>query len=122
MNKVTFMRTKKESSTSTNEFWRRFKSDMSINPANVIPLSRDVKDVDNDPLTMEVSDAKIFEAMNKVNPLKAPCPDGMEAIFYHKNWTIISKLVCNIVRLFCGTYVKRTIQDMHYSKLITRIV
>lgn len=47
-------------------------------------------------LKVEVSDEKIYEAMNEINPLKAP--DGVYAIFYPKTWNITCKSVCDMVR------------------------
>lgn len=80
---------------NANEFLRRFKSNIKINPIQAIQLSIDIIEVDNDSLTMEVSDEDILEAAKQINLLKTSGPNDMQAIFYHKNWYIIGKFVCN---------------------------
>lgn len=47
---------------------------------------------------MVIPNAKIYEAVKQVNPLKAPGPDGMQVIFNHKCWNVIDIYVCNMVR------------------------
>lgn len=63
-------------------------------------MSRDVIYADNEFLTNEVTDEEIFETVKQINPLKAPDPHSMQDIFYQKNWDIIGKSVCKIVRSF----------------------
>lgn len=111
------MRTKKESLTITNEFRKKFKSDMSTNAVHAILLSRDVLDADNDPLTMEVLDTKIFRAVTQSNPLKQPYLDGIQVKFYQKSGTIVDKLICNMVRSSFRAYVKRTKRGILCSKV-----
>lgn len=41
-------------------------------------------EADNDILTAEVFDEEILEGMKQINPLKAPGPDDMQAVFYQK--------------------------------------
>lgn len=73
MIKVIGMTVKKGiSKTITDKFRKRYKSNISTHPMQTIPLSRDIYKCSNELLTMEVSDAKIFEAVNQINPLKSP--------------------------------------------------
>lgn len=72
----------------TKEFRKRVKSDVSSNLE--LPVSsRDIKEVDNELLTMEVSDVEILEAVKHINALKTPGLKGMQAISYKKRWNII---------------------------------
>lgn len=41
-----------------------------------------------------------LEAVKQIGLLKAPGPDGMHAIFYHKCWSIIGKIIYHIIRAF----------------------
>lgn len=84
----------------TKEFQNRFMSDNMVNSLQAIPLSRDIIDVDNEFLTKDVTNEDILETIKHINPLKAPSPDGMKVIFYQKNWDIVGKSVCNMVRQF----------------------
>lgn len=68
------------------EFINRFKND---DISSMIPLSRDITDLDNERLIAEATDEEIYQAVTQTNPLKAPGPDGMHAIFYQKYWHIV---------------------------------
>lgn len=63
-------------------------------------LSKYINDVDNEFLTKEVTDEEIVEALKQINPLKTSGLDGIQAIFYHKNWIIVGTSVYNMVRSF----------------------
>lgn len=54
----------------------------------------------DDYLTKDVSNQEILDAIKQISPLKALGPDGMQAIFYQKNWDIVEKSVCKMVRAF----------------------
>lgn len=69
----------------TREFEGRFKSDLACIASLAIPFSTDISDTDNKFLTKEVTDQEILDAIKQINPLKAPGPDGMPAVFYQKN-------------------------------------
>lgn len=46
---------------SQKEFRKKFKSDVAVNPLNIIPLFRDITKADNESLTMDVSDEEILK-------------------------------------------------------------
>lgn len=71
------------------EFINRFKNDYMSDISSMIPLSRDITDLDNERLIVEATDEEIYQAVTQTNPLKAPGPDGMHAIFYQKYWHIV---------------------------------
>lgn len=58
------------SKTITSEFWKRFKSNISINPAQAILFLIQRTKTDNEILIIEVSDAELF--VKPINPLKSP--------------------------------------------------
>lgn len=39
-------------------------------------------------ISIQLSDEEIFKVMKQINPLKAPGPDSMEAIFCYKIWSV----------------------------------
>ncbi|KAK9291995.1 hypothetical protein L1049_019947 [Liquidambar formosana] len=53
----------------------------------------DIKEIDGLPTAMEVKNA-VFS----IGAYKAPGPDGMQAIFYHSQWSVLSKSVIDMVR------------------------
>ena len=47
-------------------------------------------------LIKEFSKDKILTALKQMHPIKAPGPDGMLAIFFHKYWDIVGNNVTNM--------------------------
>lgn len=84
----------------TRKFDGRFKSDPTCNPSHAIPFSTDISDTDNDFLTKEVRDQEILDAVKHISPLKALGPNGMLAVCYQKNWDIVEKSICRMLRSF----------------------
>lgn len=62
----------------------------------------------------------IFEVVKHINALKARGLDGIQAIFYHKNWNIIGKFICNMDQSF---FNHRQIKEVNrtYIILISKI-
>ncbi|XP_013705040.1 uncharacterized protein LOC106408899 [Brassica napus] len=54
----------------------------------------------NEELTKVVSEIEIKEAIFKINPTKAPGPDGMSALFFQKFWHVIKEQFVKEVQLF----------------------
>lgn len=75
-------------------------------------LSRDIKDEVNFMLTKEVTHWEIHQTVNQLNPLNAPSPNSIYAIFYQNNWWIICKNIIWIVKSF--------IQHAHLLKDINK--
>ncbi|XP_074267507.1 uncharacterized protein LOC141590888 [Silene latifolia] len=48
-------------------------------------------------LTRPFSIAEIESVINHMGSLKAPGPDGFQALFYQKNWSLISESLCDMV-------------------------
>ena len=40
---------------------------------------------------------EVVKALQQIHPTKAPGPDGMSTIFYHKYWNIVGPNVINMV-------------------------
>eukprot|EP00253_Pinus_taeda_P012315 PITA_12315 len=65
-------------------------------PLNLIPNC--VKDSDNDMLTAPISMEELEEALNNMEPDKAPGPDGFSARFFLTCWSTINKYLLRMVR------------------------
>lgn len=76
----------------TKEFQKRCKVDDTVNPIQEISLSRDITEAESEFLTKDVINEEILEAAKQMNPLRAPGPDGMQAIFYQKTWGIVESM------------------------------
>ncbi|KAL6566692.1 hypothetical protein OROMI_015096 [Orobanche minor] len=48
-------------------------------------------------LTKRFTEAEVIEALSQIHPTKAPGPDGMSAIFFHKFWSIVKSDVLSVV-------------------------
>lgn len=70
----------------------------------------------------DVTDEEIFEAERQINPLKTLCPDGMQVIFYQKNWDIIGKFVYDMVWSFFNSFHMLKELQRTYITLIPQIV
>lgn len=46
-----------------------------------VPLRSDISDAENNWLTREITLEEVWQAVKRVDPLKAPGPDGMHAFF-----------------------------------------
>jgi hypothetical protein len=54
----------------------------------------------NSDLTVDWTDDEITAALFQIWPTKAPDPDGLPALFYQRNWSLLKPLVCKAVRDF----------------------
>lgn len=63
-------------------------------------ITRSVTDQMNECLTSPVSDAEIKVAMESLGELKAPSPDGLNGLFFKKNWDTIGADVCKAIKGF----------------------
>lgn len=53
---------------------------------------------DNETFRTPITNAEIWNSVKSIAPFKAPGPDGLQAIFYHKYWSIIGEDICNFVK------------------------
>lgn len=53
---------------------------------------------DNVSLCHHISNAEIWDTIRHIPAFKAPGPDGIQAIFYHKCWNIVGEDVCNFIK------------------------
>ena len=60
-------------------------------------LSRCVTDDMNVELTKTFTRDEVIIALKQLHPTKAPGPDGMSAIFFHKYWDIVGLNITNMV-------------------------
>ena len=51
----------------------------------------------NAELTKTFTRDEVIIALKQLHPTKAPGPDGMSAIFFHKYWDIVSSNITNMV-------------------------
>jgi len=65
-------------------------------PLTVIP--RIINEDTNSKLTREVTQQEIKEALDQMNPDKAPGPDGFTARFYQQCWNIIKKDLTKMIQ------------------------
>jgi ribonuclease HI len=65
-------------------------------PLTVIP--RLINEDTNNKLTREVTQQEIKEALDQMNPDKAPGPDGFTARFYQQCWNIIKKDLTKMIK------------------------
>lgn len=54
----------------SNEFCRRFKRDLNVDPSQAVPLSRDIPVIDNEKLICEPTDDKILQVVIRLVLLK----------------------------------------------------
>lgn len=54
----------------------------------------------NEMLTRTPTDGEIKKAIDSINPDKAPGPDGMTSLFYHRFWEITAKEIIAMVKNF----------------------
>jgi hypothetical protein len=54
----------------------------------------------NQALLADYTDEEITSALHGIGDLKAPCPDGMPAIFFKKFWDLVGERVKNEVLQF----------------------
>ena len=60
-------------------------------------LSRCVTEDMNAELTKAFTRDEVINALKQLHPTKAPGPDGMSAIFFHKYWDIVGLNIINMV-------------------------
>ncbi|RYR51488.1 hypothetical protein Ahy_A06g026507 isoform A [Arachis hypogaea] len=84
-----------------NHFMNLFTSTRRQNfDSTIRKIPKRVTEEMNNELLMEVSDEEVKKAVFSMGSLKAPGPDGLNGLFYHKYWDVISKEVCEAVRSF----------------------
>lgn len=67
----------------------------SLSITNTFPT---LSNVDLGVLEGVFTDLEIKEAVFWIGPLNAPRPDGLQPIFFHSLWDIISRSVCDLVK------------------------
>jgi hypothetical protein len=72
------------------------ETDQQRYPLTVIP--RLINEDTNNRLTREVTQQEIKEALDQMNPDKAPGPDGFTARFYQQCWNIIKKDLTKMIK------------------------
>ncbi|KAJ1388361.1 Endonuclease/exonuclease/phosphatase superfamily [Sesbania bispinosa] len=65
-----------------------------------LEFQRKVPEEMNNSLLMQVSDKDIEDAVFSMGDMKAPGPDGLNGLFYHKHWEVVSKEVIAVVKAF----------------------
>lgn len=83
-----------------------------INPHSTLSIE------DNVNLCMPITNAEIWNMAKSIPAYKAPGPDGLQAIFYHKYWNIIGADICYFVK---DCFAKNTIPSDINKTLITLI-
>lgn len=63
-------------------------------PQDVFP---ELSSRDWDSLSKPYSKIEIDEVVTQMHPMKAPSPDGFQALFYQKNWDLIANNVYSLV-------------------------
>lgn len=54
----------------------------------------------NEELNLPIFDLEIKLAVDSMGDMKAPGPDGLNGLFFQKNWDIIGRVVCTAVKDF----------------------
>lgn len=87
--KVTFLKNDNNDEDISNlvqiyyvDLFRNRGTSIPIN--QMVPFQSQLTNVDNDNLCLPVSNAEIWSSIKNIQPYKAPGPDGLQAIFYHK--------------------------------------
>lgn len=84
----------------TKEFQKKFNDEITVNPLQAVPLSKDIMEANNDLWTKDVLDEEILEVVKQYDFPKTPNPDRMQDIFYQKYWDVVGKFVCKMVKFF----------------------
>ncbi|KAF9593492.1 hypothetical protein IFM89_023604 [Coptis chinensis] len=73
-----------------------------------------VSDEDNECLLRPVQDSEVFEALNHMGSLKAPGPDGFQALFFKNYWNEVGPKVLDLVQnLFNNGAFSKEINHTH---------
>jgi hypothetical protein len=59
-----------------------------------------VDDLDNQMLTRMPTETEIWNTINSMNKEGPPGPDGFTAKFFHTQWSVVKKDLCNAIFLF----------------------
>lgn len=77
----------------STEFCRRFKRDLNVNICQPILLSRSISTSNNEWLTRDLTEDKVWQAVKQIGSLKALGPNYMHAIFLLEMLEIIGKII-----------------------------
>lgn len=81
-------------SLATNYYMNLFSTDSVPEP---LPLSHSfpiLEEEDISSIARAVTDEQIFNTIKNFGALKAPGPDGFQAIFYHSQWQVVGPSFC----------------------------
>ncbi|XP_021807878.1 uncharacterized protein LOC110751684 [Prunus avium] len=96
-----------------------FKADQAPNQHSVTDFLQIVEpcvtNQDNVNLLAPVSDLELEHSIKGIGPLKAPGPDGLQAIFYHKCWENTKQMVKNLVNDFPTNNIP--LQDVNHTNI-----
>ncbi|KAI5349670.1 hypothetical protein L3X38_002559 [Prunus dulcis] len=100
-------------------FKLRFKADQAPNQHLVMDFLQIVEPCvtsqDNINLLAPVSDYELELAIKGIGSLKAPGPDGLQAIFYHKCWENTKQMVKDLVNEFLSNNIP--LQDVNHTNI-----
>jgi hypothetical protein len=86
----------------------------SSNPRNheecIVGLEGRVTSSMNNMLMAELSRSKMKRALDQMDPMKAPGPDGFTTEFYQQNWETVGTEVCaTIIKFFNGAKMEKSV-------------
>ncbi|KAK6160956.1 hypothetical protein DH2020_004337 [Rehmannia glutinosa] len=82
----------------TDYFQNLFTSEPNLDMSRAIDaVDNKMTDEENDLLTRPFTEEEVTEALAQMHPTKAPGPDGMQAIFYKKLWSLIKCDVLSVI-------------------------
>lgn len=81
-----------------------------------IPTS--ISDEQNDVLVQKFSKEEIWGVLKSMHPIKAPGPDGLQAIFYQKFWDIVGEDTCKI----CLQYLNGELSLKEINKTLIALI
>ena len=84
------------------------------------PLECSVSDDMNAELVKPFMAEEITNALFQMGPLKAPGPDGLNACFFQKNWSLMGKEVCDVVLEILNSGVLPHELNLTYVALIPK--
>jgi hypothetical protein len=85
------------------------------------PIDTRVSSNMNEELTKSFSAEEVRAALFQMAPLKAPGPDGLNACFFQKNWSIVGEEVCTMILHSLNSGVMPNSLNKTYVALIPKI-